>query len=135
MDEATGSLPDVRPTVLYVDDEEFLLYALKRLLRNEPYRFLCTSSTEEALRWIQTESPALVISDYRMEPTNGLAFIERARAIQPDTQYVIHSGFADEKPILEALEKKVLNRFIPKPWDPKKIKSDILSLLKPQSQA
>ncbi len=133
MDLATRSPPDARPTVLYVDDEEFLIYALKRLLRNEPYRFICTSSTEEALRWIVSETPALVISDYRMEPTTGLAFIEMARAIQPDCQYVIHSGFADEGPIREALEKKVLNCFIPKPWDPKNIKSDILALLKAQA--
>jgi thioredoxin reductase (NADPH) len=117
------------PAVLYVDDEDALAQALQRFLRKEPYRFLTTTSTSTALEWVRSERPILVISDYRMAPMNGLEFVRQARELHPDAVYAIHSGFAEEGPIQEALRQKILDAFIPKPWDPKRAKEQIAGLI------
>lgn len=116
-------------TVLYLDDEELLVNALQRQVRKEPYRFLGTTSVDTALAMVREEAPVLVITDFKMSPVDGLRFIEQARLLRPKAMYVVHSGFADDDRIRDALQRKVLDRFIAKPWDTTRIRPDIREML------
>lgn len=116
-------------TVLYLDDEEMLVNAMQRQVRKEPYRFLGTTSVEAALAMVSAEAPDLVITDFKMSPIDGLQFIEQARRLRPNAIYVVHSGFADDERIREAMQRKVLARFLAKPWDTTRIRADIREML------
>jgi CheY-like chemotaxis protein len=60
------ALEEKRPAILVVDDEPRILSALRRLLREEPYRLFTAGSGEEALGLLAAEAVDLVLSDLRM---------------------------------------------------------------------
>lgn len=109
--------------ILLVDDEEYILNALKRLLlasgRNGPKLQADThASPWEALEWAREGIPYdLVISDYRMPELDGIAFLKKFREIQPDAARIILSGYTDFGTLTSAINEVEIFRFIPKPWN------------------
>ena len=61
--------------LLLVDDEENILNSLIRVLRCSDYDIKTASSGEEALKILEKEDIALIISDYRMDGMNGVEFL------------------------------------------------------------
>ncbi|MBU0752673.1 MAG: response regulator [Gammaproteobacteria bacterium] len=112
--------------VLIVDDEESILSALRRVLRIAP----CTygrlryhldvetfSSPMEALKRAAETSFDLIMSDYRMPEMDGVAFLSRARELQPDAARLVLSGYADLDAIMRAFDQAQIFRFVAKPWN------------------
>jgi CheY-like chemotaxis protein len=64
--------PSAEPTVLLVDDEEFILRALKRVLKSPDWELLTAPSAEAGLELFAQHRPAVVVSDYRMPGMNGM---------------------------------------------------------------
>ena len=74
----SASQPDVadtRETVLFVDDEQNILNALKRLFRAEGYRILTANGGAEGLEVFGQEHVDLVVSDMRMPGMSGAQFL------------------------------------------------------------
>jgi CheY-like chemotaxis protein len=53
-------------TVLFVDDEQSILAAIRRGLFDEPYHCLFAQSGEEALALLETEPVAVLVTDMKM---------------------------------------------------------------------
>lgn len=123
------ALEELKPVVLFLDDEEDLLNAIQRLLRQEPYRIMCTTDPQAALSIVATESPQLVVSDYRMAAMNGIDFIRKVCDVYPACVRVIYSGYAEEAALQKAIAENVLDHVITKPWDSKTIKTRLISML------
>ena len=49
----------------------------------------------DALNVIQEQKPDIVITDIRMPGCDGLSMIERMKAISPDIEYIVISGYRD----------------------------------------
>ena len=112
--------------VLIVDDDEFILKALRRLLSMTPctageesYKLTveCFSSPEDALEKARHTAYDLVLSDYRMPVMNGVQFLKAFREIQPDAARLILSGYADLNGLIGAINEAGISRFISKPWN------------------
>lgn len=106
-----------RPKVLFVDDEPNILSSLQRLLRKESIQFRCTSSPHEAIKWIEEESFAVIVSDHRMPEMVGTVLLEKIKEISPDTVRIILTGYADMSATLDAINKGSVYRFLAKPWN------------------
>jgi len=102
--------------LLFIDDETNILNALRRLLRKEPYDIVVTDSPEEALKFLASESFAVVVSDQRMPVMTGSELLEKAREIAPDTVRVMLTGYTDIQAAIEAINKGAVSRFLTKPW-------------------
>jgi response regulator RpfG family c-di-GMP phosphodiesterase len=110
---------DLRPagTILCVDDEPNILAALRRLFRAKGYEVLTAESARAGLAVLEARSVDLVISDMRMPEMDGVQFLERARALWPDTLRLLLTGNADVNLILDAVNRGEIYRYITKPWD------------------
>lgn len=117
------------PLVLCVDDEPNILRSLKRLLRREPYRVLTAEGAAAGLEILERETPALVISDYRMPHMTGLEFLAEVRVRLPHTLRVVLSGYAEVSLVLKAINEGLIYRFITKPWDDEQLKAHIRQCL------
>ena len=84
--------------ILYIDDDEALVFLMQRLLERRGFRISGYSSQREALAALraQPEEFDLVVSDYNMPGMSGLDVAREVRAIRADLPLAIASGFIDE---------------------------------------
>ncbi|MBI5442784.1 MAG: response regulator [Deltaproteobacteria bacterium] len=113
---ATPDQP-VLPRVLFVDDEENILKALRRLFRSAPWEMRFAGSGREALELFRTRSFDVVVADQRMPDMTGVELLKRVRANWPRTIRIVLSGYSDIETILEAVNEGSIFKFLTKPWD------------------
>lgn len=111
--------------LLWIDDEENILAAARRLLRGEGYELVTTTDPHDAIQKIQTEIFGVIISDQRMPSMTGLELLEKAKALQPEAVRIMVTGFIDHELISSAINNASVFRFITKPWEEYEIKTDI----------
>jgi response regulator RpfG family c-di-GMP phosphodiesterase len=109
------------PRLLFVDDEERILSALRRTLRREGYELRFATSPAEAERILETHPVDLVISDQRMPGQNGIDFLARAKHLCPAAGRLLLTGWTEEIPRAELARVGVL-ALVPKPWDDAELK-------------
>lgn len=112
--------------ILFVDDEENVLKALKRLFMDEDYEIL-TANTGPAGLAILEKAPEVqvIISDYRMPEMNGVEFLQQVHKRWPETVRIVLSGFADTASVVSAINEGQIYKFIPKPWNDDDLKVTI----------
>lgn len=103
--------------IMLLDDEPNVLRALERLLTTPRHTIETFDNAEAALHRAQSTVFDLVLSDYRMPRMDGVEFLTRFRALQPDAMRLILSAHTDWQVLLAALNQAEIYRFLPKPWD------------------
>ena len=114
--------------ILLVDDEQNVLNALRRELKND-YEIELFSSPVEALARSKEIAFDLVISDYQMPVLNGIQFLKQFGDIQPDAARLILSGQADIDALISAINETHIYRFVAKPWNREELQSCIAQAL------
>lgn len=108
-------------TVLVVDDEPEVCWALETLLRGERFTVVTVGSGTEALRWLKEPKPAchLILIDAKLPDIEG---VELARRIRAETSCVapliLISGYfyKDDSLVQDALRIGLVSAFITKPF-------------------
>jgi DNA-binding NtrC family response regulator len=116
--------------ILIVDDEIYVVGALRRLLRREGFAIEVALNGEEALEKLSTFDADIIISDYRMRGMDGLALLGEVRRLVPKAVRVLISGHADFSPGNRTQPgADAISHFIPKPWDDERLLADLRNLL------
>ena len=92
------------PTILIVDDEQFILMAFEAVLTRDGYRVHTASQPVQALQLLDSEQPDLVLLDINFGSTGqtaGLDLLRLMRDRRPTILVVMVSGYLD-KPTREA---------------------------------
>lgn len=94
--DGTGIIPEGHETILFVDDEEGLVFAAAKLLVRLGYRVVAKSSGAEALAAFRADPERfdLVITDQSMPRMTGTELARAILAIRPDTAVILCSGFS-----------------------------------------
>jgi thioredoxin reductase (NADPH) len=114
------------PFIIIVDDDEQVLRAIQRDIRNKysnEYRIIATESANEALELIKelklkSETVALFISDQRMPEIEGVKFLDKTKEIYPDAKLVLLTAYSDIEVAIKAINDIKLNYYLLKPWNP-----------------
>ncbi len=107
---------DRKLTLLLVDDEEQILKMLARLFRTE-YRVITAGGGKEGLEKFRNERPELILSDQRMAGMTGIDMLRIMSEEEPGTVRMLITGYSDIEAVIEAVNHKLLDRYITKPWD------------------
>lgn len=117
--------------ILLLDDDDFILAALRRELLSMPYIGHAGLEIEAFTSPIAALDRALeqdgyfdvVISDIRMPEMNGIDFLHAFANIHPDAVSIILSAHADRQDLIRAINEAHANLFIAKPWNEYELKS------------
>src|SRR5437660_9742647 len=118
------------PTILIVDDSLSVRKVAERMLTEAGLEVAAVSSGEEALDWMSTKRPDLVIADVIMPDKSGFdvcAFV-RSNAALADTPVILVSGFVDEELTRQA-EACRADGIIKKPFQAAALRERVLHLL------
>lgn len=113
---ATPPAQPTQPLVVYVDDEIPNRLVFQATF-GEMFRVKVCESVEEALRVMQGDIIAVVLADQRMPNATGVDLLTKVKELYPDAIRVLVTAYTDQEPIVQAVNRVQIDRFIPKPWD------------------
>ncbi len=91
------------PTVLVVDDEQLIRWSLSDRLKQEGYRVLEAGTAAEALQR-HAEGVDLVLLDYRLPDSDGLAVLKRIKETNPDTLVILLTAISNIDTAVEVMK-------------------------------
>ncbi|MSM38018.1 MAG: response regulator [Geobacter sp.] len=104
-------------TILFVDDEENVLSAMRRIFLEEDYTILTATSADKALVVMEREQVHLLVSDHRMPGMTGAELLKEVKNRWPETIRIMLTGHADVNSIMGAVKEGAVYKFITKPWN------------------
>lgn len=125
---------DMRPCILFVDDEERVVNQLRIIFRQD-YEVHTATSGAAALQIMQSTQIDVVVSDQRMPGMTGIEFLDQVRRLQPSAMRLLLTGYSDLAAIVGSVNEGEVFRFINKPWDHAEIQEIIASAVKAGSAA
>ena len=115
--------------VLVVDDERAVRELIAGILSRAGHRVIMASCPEEAIRIVDTERVAVVLTDINM-PGNitGLELIDALHALRPSLPIIPVTGSAQEANLHEALDRGAAG-FITKPFKAGELREKVATAL------
>lgn len=118
--------------LLIIEDEETLRDSLRRVLSREGYEMDAAESAEAALRLLDGQTFDLVITDIILPGMNGVEFLRRCRAQNPDQIVIVMTAYASLETAVEALRGGAYD-YIIKPVIHEEIKRIVRNALRERS--
>jgi DNA-binding NtrC family response regulator len=114
-----------KASILIVDDEPDMCWALENILRPEGYAVTTTTTGTEALELLTTGFYAVAFVDAKLSDLDGLELAALIHQRSPNTAVILISGYfyQEDKTVTEGLQKNLFVDFIPKPFDMKEVRS------------
>lgn len=117
-----------KPRILFVDDEELILEAIRRMFlrhRRNEWDMVFTTDPHDALEK-QNEAPFdVVVTDLRMPDLNGIELAKEIHDKDKSTQIIMLSGTADIDAAMEVINSTTIFRFYTKPCEPESLEEGI----------
>ena len=113
----------MKKRVLFVDDDQFVLDALRRMLRvrRDEWDMTFVPSAEAALAVVEREPVEVVVTDIRMAGMDGTALLAEVQRRFPRTVRIVLSGSSQAEAAMRAVA--VAHQFLAKPCDPETLRS------------
>ncbi len=119
--ERRGAVKRRKPKILFVDDDENVLYAARQVFVKEGYTSIIARDGEEALEKILSEDPAVVFMDITMPKVDGLEALAEIRQQNRSLPVVIVTGLGTMQRAIRAMQLGAFE-YITKPLDVQKIR-------------
>ncbi|MCI0407082.1 MAG: sigma-54 dependent transcriptional regulator, partial [Acidobacteria bacterium] len=103
-------------TILVVDDEESIRWALSKALEREGYRVVLAADGAEGLKRATESRIDLVLMDIKMPGPDGLEMLPRIKEVRPDLPVIIMTAFGTLQAAVQAMKRGAYD-YITKPFD------------------
>ncbi|WP_111307752.1 response regulator transcription factor [Confluentibacter sediminis] len=115
--------------ILLAEDNSTLSLLLKFRLEKEGYELLIAKDGNEAISFIISENPDLILTDIMMPFVSGLEVISHLRLkLNLDTPVIVFSSAGQEEMVLKAFNLGA-NDFMAKPFSPNELVIRVKRLL------
>jgi CheY-like chemotaxis protein len=120
-----------QPTVLLVEDDENIRFALTRVLVWEGYMVLTAATGHDAVGMLRDVSEPIdvVLLDVGLPDVSGVDLCSRLRQLRPELPVVVCSGEADPQEVARLLELGV-RRYFQKPVEPDELLATVEAALR-----
>ena len=127
----------MRRTVLVVDDDPDVCWALEQVLKRIGVQCILALDGRTALRAARLNRLALALLDAKLPDIDGLELARNIRTAHPATLIVVVSGYfyRDDPAIQAALEQRLIHGFIEKPFSHPEVIETVQNALSSQEAA
>ena len=134
--DTLGSAPRKKHHVMYVDDDQALVFLVQRLLRRRGYEVSGYTDPHEATAALRAAPQAfdLLVTDYNMPGFCGVDLVREARLIRPDLPVALASGYVTAE-IEQAALAEGAQALIHKPNDVEELCATVQRLVGGDSHA
>jgi DNA-binding NtrC family response regulator len=112
------------PSLLVVDDEPSVLYALARGLRSDTLEVITASTAKQGIELVQRRRPDAVILDVRLADMTGLEAFDEIRRIDPRLPVLFITAYATTETASEARKRGALE-YLLKPVDLRQLREAV----------
>ena len=126
--DAVTPAPRGVTTVLVVDDEPMVREVVARYLELDGHLVHEASDGTEALRWLETNQPDLIVLDVMLPGTDGLAILRRVRETA-DIPVILLTARTDEVDRIVGLEIGA-DDYIVKPFSAREVAARVRTVLR-----
>ena len=102
--------------ILVVDDDQVSLNMLKEFLEKNHFEVHLAQNADQAMQQVRTHHIPLVLSDIKMEESDGLSLLGDLKAKYPKIVMIMMTGFGSMEGAIEAIQKGAFD-YISKPFD------------------
>lgn len=102
-------------SILYLDDEQSCLDVFKACFGGE-YEVHTVSTPREACTALSSGKFDIVISDQLMPDIDGLTFLRKVAATNPETYRVMLTGSIGVGAVIREVSAGIIHLFVTKPW-------------------
>jgi len=121
----------VSKTILIIEDDEEMCWALDSILEKEGYNVLAINRGKEAIQEIENQNIDLIILDYKLPDMTGKKILDLWGVKNPKCKFIIITAYGTSK-----LKKELMNSgavaFFDKPFKIKRLVNTVNKLLKTQ---
>jgi two-component system response regulator HydG len=103
--------------VLIVEDNETLRLGMRATLEAAGFEVSDAPDGRTALQHVESRTPAIVVSDLRMAPMDGLEVLREIKARRPEIEVLMVTAYGTIETAVEAM-KAGANDFVTKPFSP-----------------
>ncbi|MCI0527288.1 MAG: sigma-54 dependent transcriptional regulator, partial [Nitrospira sp.] len=118
--------------VLIVDDEKDTCEILAHLINREGLQAIVSYSGDAAVKMVQSESPDVLLVDFKMPGMDGMEVLQKVRALDEDLPVVLITGFANVRGAVDAI-KAGAHDYLAKPFDNREVLRVVLRALAERS--
>src|SRR5271157_233294 len=108
--------------ILVADDEESIRKMMQITLELDGHQVLLAEDGRTGLEMFKKESPDVVFLDVRLPGMDGREVLTNIKALDPDSEIIMITGYGDMEMALECLRREASN-FLTKP-----VSEEILSI-------
>jgi signal transduction histidine kinase len=108
--------------LLVVDDEESVAVTMGAILEMDGYHVAISTTGADAVRRLNESAFDLVLTDLRLDDTDGLNIVSEVCRLQPDTVSIILTGYASLESAIKALREGAYDYLI-KPCDVEELRA------------
>ncbi|MFA6092776.1 MAG: response regulator [Elusimicrobiota bacterium] len=101
--------------VLVIDDEQGIRDLLTYELGSRGYKIVSADCGEQGLERLREQEFSLVISDIKMPGIDGLTVLREVKAMRPETQVILLTGFGTMETAVDAMKHGAYD-FVQKPF-------------------
>ena len=114
----SGSPSQKGARIFVVDDEALIGEFVGTILSQEGFEIACFSNPAVALQKFEEAAvkPELLVTDYVMQPMNGMELIQKVREAVPGFKTILYSGNVTEE--ITELYETPPDAFLNKPFQP-----------------
>jgi len=116
--------------ILIADDEAEIRFLLEDFFAGSGFEVRCVCDGQQALELLDAEEFDVAVVDLAMPRVDGIEVVRRGREKRPGLGFVIITGYASGRAIMEAMSAGAV-RFLPKPF----MLDDLMSAVKVALQA
>ncbi len=121
------------PSVLIVDDEPLIRWAVARTLTAAGCSVQEAGNAAEAMQCLGQGSPDVVLMDYRLPDTRGFSLVSAVRRLSPHSAIVMMT--AEQPEVTARAQSQGVSAVMHKPFDMSAVESEVLKLARPRPPA